>query len=165
MSWGVPISLWQSEVLECQGVSIKVCPAKQPIYSAEVETSVSSIYFQSQTVLSVCGRTVSTELHSPIFERNGSLLLYQLEVPRQLFLRCWNVHGWETVSFVLQGTGILSDAATSCHVMVEGLQPFTELQGETTFAAQIPCSIPPIFLKSPLPKNYKLWVKYPKYRL
>jgi hypothetical protein len=47
------------------------------------------------------------------------------------------MHGWETVSFVLQGTGILSNA-TSCHVTMEGLQLYPELHGETTFAAQKP---------------------------
>jgi hypothetical protein len=87
----------ESDILQCQGGSVKIHPAKHPIYSAEVETCVSSLYLQSHNIRLLCGRTVSTELPDPTLERQGSLLLYHLEGPKQLFLRCWELQGWGTV--------------------------------------------------------------------
>jgi hypothetical protein len=45
-----------SDVLKCQGGSVKICPAKQPNYSAEFETCVSvytSIRRMSEQCLTV----------------------------------------------------------------------------------------------------------------
>jgi hypothetical protein len=93
-----------------------------------------------------------------MLKRHGSLLLYQLEVPGQLFLRCWKVHGWETVSFSLQGTGILSDA-TSCHVTMEGLQLYPGLQRETTFAIQKPLLYSPSFPEIASPEELQTLIE------
>jgi hypothetical protein len=64
---------------------------------------------------------VSTELLAATLNRQWFILLYDLVEPTQLFLRWRKLHGQETMSFVLLGAGLLSDAA-SCHMTMEGLQ-------------------------------------------
>jgi hypothetical protein len=69
--------------------------------------------------------------------RQESLLLYHLVEPKQLFLKFRKLHGYETMSLVLQGTGLRSDEV-SCHVTMKGLKLYPELNGESTFTAQNP---------------------------
>jgi hypothetical protein len=145
----------ESDVLQCHGGSAKICPATHPIQSAESETCVLSLYLQSPKVRSICGRTVSTELPATTLERQGSLLLYHLVEPKQLFLRCLKLKGQETVSFVLQGTGLLNDAA-SCHVTMEGLQLYPELRGESTFPGQNPSLDSPLLPEIASPEELKV---------
>lgn len=40
----------ESDLLQCHGGSVKICPATHPIHSAEVETCVLSLYLQSPKV-------------------------------------------------------------------------------------------------------------------
>jgi hypothetical protein len=74
---------------------------------------------------------------------------------KQLFLKCQKLQGQETMSLVLQGTGLLSDAA-SCHVTMEGLQLYPELHGESTFTAQNPSLYSLLLPEVASPKELKI---------
>jgi hypothetical protein len=155
MSWGV-------HTLLCR---------KATCYSARAEASgfaprhirsivqklkrVLSLYLQSPKVRSVCGRTVSTELPAASLERQGSLLLFHLVEPKQLFFQVSKAT--RMGNFVTRAAGHgAPEWRNSCHVTVEGLRLYPELHGESTFTAQNPLLYSPSLPEIASPEELKI---------
>ena len=113
----------------CTTNSITLCPADVPIYSQQVETCESSLYYQISTSNKLCRANLLFNYRIPTLQRHGTLWLYHLPQPRQITSRCPITNGWTTYTETLPDTGVIRNAS-KCSITTNELQTLPELHGE-----------------------------------
>jgi hypothetical protein len=93
---------------------IKICPANQAVHSTDVN-SCAEFVIPVDSGSDYCGRTVSTRPTPSVLERHGSILVYHVAKPRQLFFKCQSSDTWENFTMTLEGAGVPRNAG-SCYV-------------------------------------------------
>ena len=69
------ISLSESDLSQCEGEMVKICPANRAVRSTRTDGCALSLFLQLQNVREVCHRHISARTPSPMLQRQGSLYL------------------------------------------------------------------------------------------
>jgi hypothetical protein len=66
------VLLWENaDFKNCRGKGITICPEDKPIYSRNVLTCESSLYFQRDEARTLCSRRILPQNFAPIFIRHS----------------------------------------------------------------------------------------------
>jgi len=112
----------------CTTNSITLCPADVPIYSQQVETCESSLYYQLSSSNKLCRQNLLFNYRTPTLQRHGTLWLYHLPESCQITTRCHSANGWETHTQTLSDTGVIQNA-TKCSITTNEFQTLPEIRG------------------------------------
>jgi hypothetical protein len=96
-----------------------------------------SLYLQLPDTRELCSRVLTTKEPRSTFQRRQNVAIYYTVKPAQSFVRCPQTRGWDTNSVLLQGAGVLRNAA-ACHVSTARIQLFPRLSGQSRFLATTP---------------------------
>jgi len=114
--------LWkETDVKECRGKGIMICPVGKPIYGRNVLTCESSLYFQRDEARTLCSRRTLPQNFAPIFIRHSLAWIYNFSSKQQVNMKCRRNATWITSTWHLQGSGILHNAS-ACHVTGQDFQ-------------------------------------------
>jgi hypothetical protein len=130
--------LWnEADIRKCKGKNIMVCPVDRPVFSRNVLTCESSLYFQRNEARTLCSRRIVAPNFAPILIQHSRDWIYSLGVPQQVNLKCRQNSTWTTSTWTLHGNGILHNAS-SCHVTGQDfkLYPATESLSVSTVTYQ-----------------------------
>jgi len=119
---------------QCQGQSVKVCPADEAVTDTKAKSCALSLFLQKEDVRETCQRIVTIQQPSPVLRRLGGLVIYFSPEKQAAHLRCRNMGAWTTTHLVLQGPGIL-EGAQSCQISLGNLQLYAEIRGSSQFDA------------------------------
>ena len=64
---------------QCQGKSVKICPANAALTDTKAKSCALSFYLQKQDVQETCQRIVTVQQPSPVMRRLGSLVVFPRE--------------------------------------------------------------------------------------
>ena len=70
------LSLSENDFKQCEGQSVKICPANDAVTDNRTKSCAPSLFFQRQDAQKACQRIVTIQQPSPILKRLGSLVLY-----------------------------------------------------------------------------------------
>jgi hypothetical protein len=121
------LTLTEMDLVKCRGKDFYICPADHAIYSTETNSCALSL-FQSTNPQETRGRRVTSRLPQPRFDRFGTTVLYYLPERQMVFFQCQQNRTSETHSLLVQGDGLLLNAA-SCSFTSKGVQMSAALQG------------------------------------
>jgi hypothetical protein len=109
-------------------------PGFQQIYSINVLTCESSLYFQRNKARTLCSRRILPHNFAPLYTRHSRDWIYCFGSKEQLNLKCRQNATWITSKLSLQGNGILHNAS-ACHVTGQNFQlcPAKEGHSVSTF--------------------------------
>jgi hypothetical protein len=138
------LTLTKVDFVKCRGKDFYICPADYAIYSTEINSCALS-FFQSTNPQETCGRRVISRLPQPRFERIGTTVLYYLPERHMLFFPCQQNRTSETHSLLLQGGGLLLNAASRSFTS-KGVQMSAALQGESQYSSPGPTLFTPTIL-------------------
>jgi hypothetical protein len=68
----------EADLSYCSKTSITVCPANKAIYSTQIVTCESSLFFQTTDDHSLCRRKLLLHYRTPTLQRHGSVWVYHL---------------------------------------------------------------------------------------
>jgi hypothetical protein len=130
--------LWnEANLKRCKGKGVTLCPVDIPVFSRNVLTCESSLYFQRDEARTLCSRRMVQPNFAPILIRHSRDWIYSFGVPQQVNLKCRLNSTWITSTWTLQGNGILHNAS-ACHVTGQDfkLYPVTDSFSATTVSYQ-----------------------------
>jgi hypothetical protein len=133
------LTLTKMDLVKCRGKDILISPADHSVYSTEIISCAPSL-FQSTNLQETCGRRVTLRLHRPRFGRFGSAVLYYLPERQTVYLQCQPNRTIENSSLLLQGSGLLLNAAR-CSFISKGLHMTAALQGESEYVSPGPIHV------------------------
>jgi len=130
----------------CTTTSIALCPADVAIYSQQIVSCESSLFFQAADSNKLCRRNLLFNHRTPTLQRHGALWLYHLPEPRQVTLRCPSANGWTSHTETLSEAGIILNSSR-CSITTSEFRTLPELSGEIqagidTTHIYVPESIP-----------------------
>jgi hypothetical protein len=104
------LTLTKMDLVKCCGKDIAICLANHAVYGTEINSCALSL-FQSTSPQENFGRRVTSSLPRPRLERFGSAVLYYLPERQTMYFQCQPNRTSETISLLLQGSGLLLNAA------------------------------------------------------
>ena len=119
---------------QCQGQSVKVCPASEAVTDTKAKSWALSLFLQKEDVRETCQRIVTIQQPSPVLRRLGGLVIYFSPEKQTAHLRCRNMGALTTTHLFLQGPGLL-EGAQSCQISLGNLQLYAEIRGSSQFDA------------------------------
>ena len=119
---------------QCQGQSVKICPANEAVTDTKAKSCALSLYLQKKDVRETCQRIVTFQQPYQILRRLGSLVVYFYPEKQTAHLRCRNMGAWTTTHLVLQVPGMLQ-GAQSFQISLGDLQLYAEIRGSSQFDA------------------------------
>jgi len=128
------LAMGENDFKECQGQSVKICPANEALTDTKTKSFALSLLFQKQEMRKICHRIVTVRQPSPVMRRLGSLVVYFSPEKQTAHLRCGRPGAWTTTHLVLQGPGMLQGAQT-CQISLGDLQLYAEIRGSSQFDA------------------------------
>ena len=97
------------------------------IYSVQIVTCESSIYFQTSTNNRLCWRKLLFDYRTPTLQQHGTIWLYHLPEPRQVTIRCLKNNTWTTRTELLHDAGLIFNAF-QCSIATHEVRTLPKLQ-------------------------------------
>ena len=127
----------EADLSYCSKGSITVCPANTAIYSTQVVTCESSLFFQTADAHNLCRRKLLLHYRTPTLRRHDSVWVYHFPEQQHVTLRCWKKNAWTSRTEVLSGSGVLYNSS-ECSVTASEFQTLPELLGDTQATLNVP---------------------------
>jgi hypothetical protein len=113
----------------CTTTSVVLCPADVAIYSQQIVSCESSLFFQNTLSNKLCRRNLLLDYRTPTLQCHGALWLYHLPEPRQVTLRYLSANVWTSRTETLSDTGVILNSS-KCSISTSELRTLPELHGE-----------------------------------
>ena len=131
-----PIDISQREYLlfteadchRCEAGRITICPAKIAIYSVQIVTRESSIYFQTSSNSRLCRKKLLFDYRTPTLQQHGTIWQYHLPEPRQVTIRCLKNNTWTTRTEFTHDAALIFNAS-QCSIATREVRSLPKLQG------------------------------------
>jgi len=130
------VLLNEADLRRCT-VSMTVCPANMAVYSTQIVSCESSLFFQTADSYRVCRKSLLVSHSMPTLLNHESTWMYNFREPQLVTLRCWTNNTWTTYTKTLVGTGMMVDT-TGCSVTTNTLRTIPELLGKTRSSLSTP---------------------------
>jgi hypothetical protein len=131
------ILLTEAHWRRCTTIGIVLCPADVAIYSQQIVTCESSLFFQATISNKLCRRNLLFDYRTPTLQRHGALWLYHLPEPRQVTLRCPSANSWTSRTETLSDARVLLNTS-KCSISTSELRTLPELRGEIVYYRHYP---------------------------
>ena len=95
--------LTETDYNRCYRGSVTICPSNVQIFSAKTKTCEMSIYFETSALYHLCRRQLIYDLQAPVFQKFGTVLVYNFSTPHSVTLQCRNVSGQTSYNELLFG--------------------------------------------------------------
>jgi hypothetical protein len=124
------ILLTDVEFSYCTRCSFTICPANKAIYSTQMITCGTSLFFQKTNSLQSCSRRLLLHHKTPLLQRYDTALIYHFPENQQVVLRCWENGTWISTAKKLEGNGLIYNSS-KCLLTADASQALPQMMGNT----------------------------------
>jgi len=131
------VLLNEADLRRCTVSTTTVCPANMAVYSMQMVSCESSLFFQTADSYRICRKSLLVSHSMPTLLNHESTWMYSFPEPQLVTLRCWTNNTWTTYSKTLVGTGMMVDT-TGCSMSTNTLRTIPQLLGKTRSSLSTP---------------------------
>ena len=147
------VLLNEADLHRCTVSTTTVCPANMAVYSTQIVSCESSLFFQTADNYRVCQKSLIVSLSMPTLLSHESTWLYCFPDPQLVTLHCWTNNTWTTYTKTLIGTGMMVDTS-GCSMSTNTLRTIPKLLGKARSSSSTPLLYAPD--KIPVEADYEM---------